>query len=180
MWWPHQSSPSSSHAGDNSVLCHMKIWQTGPAVAVRRQSTTPSKCKADKAQTQNNSVFVDLLETINCIQMTVSCRYKPDVENSSAQFNLSPVWLIQVQQQSSGRKRGCVALIILLYETWSNWTGDTHFCLAFHHIWYYCLSTKLLHEVWRRLKTGHFAVCIILMKYFRIYSHVSGGQLCCT
>ncbi|KAF3856948.1 hypothetical protein F7725_017671 [Dissostichus mawsoni] len=27
----------------------------------------------------NNSVFVDLLETINCIQMTVSCRYKPDV-----------------------------------------------------------------------------------------------------
>lgn len=48
-------------------------------MAVRRQSTTPSESKADKAQTQNNSVFVDLLETINCIQMTVSCRYKPDV-----------------------------------------------------------------------------------------------------
>jgi len=48
-------------------------------VAVRRQSTTPSESKADKAQTLNNSAFVDLLETINCIQMTVSCRYKPDV-----------------------------------------------------------------------------------------------------
>ncbi|KAI3369798.1 hypothetical protein L3Q82_024624, partial [Scortum barcoo] len=41
-----------------------------PAVAVRRQSTTPSESKADEAQTQNNSLFVDLLETINCIQMT--------------------------------------------------------------------------------------------------------------
>ena len=138
MWWftpkmqaltfhPKPSSnvvttpiPCNSHAGDNSVLCHMKFWQTGPAVAVRRQSTTPSECNADKAQTQNNSVFVDLLETINSIQMTVSCRYKPDVENSSAQFNLSPVWLIQAQQQSSGRKRGCIVLIILSYETCSH------------------------------------------------------------
>lgn len=48
-------------------------------MAVRRQNTTPSESKADKAQTQNNPVFVDLLETINCIQMTVSIRYKPDV-----------------------------------------------------------------------------------------------------
>lgn len=96
-------------------------------MAVRRQSTTPSESKADKAQTQNNPLFVDLLETINCIQMTVSCRYKPDVGIPFAQFNLSPVWLIQARQQSSGRKRGWVLLIILLCELWSRRAEDDLF-----------------------------------------------------
>lgn len=96
-------------------------------MAVRRQSTTPSESKADKAQTQNNPLFVDLLETINCIQMTVSCRYKPDVGIPFAQFNLSPVWLIQARQQSSGRKRGWVLLIILLCEPWPRRAEDDLF-----------------------------------------------------
>lgn len=74
-------------------------------MAVRRQSATPSESEADEAQTQNNPLFVDLLETINCIQMTVSCRYKPDVGIPFAQFNPSPVWLIQARQLTSGRER---------------------------------------------------------------------------
>lgn len=75
-------------------------------MAVRRQSATPSESEADEAQTQNNPLFVHLLETINCLQMTVSCRYKPDVGIPFAQFNLSPVWLIQARQLTSGRERG--------------------------------------------------------------------------
>lgn len=98
-------------------------------MAVRRQSTTPSESKADEAQTQNNSLFVDLLETINCIQMTVSCRYKPDV-------GIPLLSSISVQSGSSkpgsgavAGKSGRVVLIILPYETQSNGTGDEHFSL---------------------------------------------------
>lgn len=51
---------------------------------------------------KNNSVFVDLLETINCIQMTVSCRYKPDV-------GIPRLSSISVQSGSSKPGSGAVA-----------------------------------------------------------------------
>lgn len=68
------------HTGDNSVLCvtwgfdrQAQLWQSGA------RAPRPLSPRQTRAQAQNNSLFVDLLETINCIQMTVSCRYKPDV-----------------------------------------------------------------------------------------------------
>ncbi|KAK2861710.1 hypothetical protein Q5P01_001243 [Channa striata] len=91
-----------AHVRDTQPDSHSPFSLTGPAVAVRRQSTTPSKSKADKAQTQNNSLFVDLLEIINCIQMTVSCRYKPDV-------GIPRLSSISVQSGSSKPSSGAVA-----------------------------------------------------------------------
>ncbi|KAK2915427.1 hypothetical protein Q8A73_006021 [Channa argus] len=120
-------SQSSHTQCARSMSLSQRSPATGPAVAVRRQSTTPSKSKADKAQTQNNSVFVDLLEIISCIQMTVSCRYKPDV-------GIPRLSSISVQSGSSKPSSGAVA----------GKGGGTRALNSGSHIWSFSFEEQLI------------------------------------
>lgn len=68
-------------------------------------------------------------------------------------------------------ERGSVALIILLYKTWSNQTRDVSFCSFSLYGSRKTMerAAKLLLQALGELKTGCYAAILMLIKYFRIY-----------
>lgn len=91
--------PLHSQAKDKSFLSSVtwvfdrqaQLWLSGA------RAPHPRSLRQTRPKTQNNSAFVNLLETINCIQMTVSCRYKPDV---------GIPWLSSIPVQSGSSQPG--------------------------------------------------------------------------